>query len=75
MTTDLIPELPPVSPEDLVEGEWYVVNLHQFDGSPVQDVCYFTGIELLKTGSDYEWLPKDVLAIYGPLRFKIGGAE
>ena len=67
------PELPPVSPEDLVEGEWYAWksagNIHVgqvyscgTDSTYIR--CGATGIPVM-----------DWNLYYGPLKFKIRGAE
>lgn len=71
------PELPPVSPEDLVEGEWYVVR----DSSGEEHVVYCVidpdegpGLYALDVCFEAGWNLKNV-PIYGPLKFKIGGAE
>lgn len=67
------PTLPPVCPEDLVEGEWYAWksagNIHVgqvyscgTDSTYIR--CGATGIPVM-----------DWNLYYGPLKFKIGGAE
>lgn len=71
-----IPELPPVAPDNLVEGEWYDFI---FDGERLRGV--FTKIHsserrlMLRTVLGM-YQQNDAEAIYGPLpKFKIGGAE
>lgn len=81
------PTLPPVSPEDLVEGEWYVVRETPRETPDWDEILkaevspeYYGGGLGFSIGytseSPDDWImPKDCYAIYGPLRFKIGGAE
>jgi hypothetical protein len=70
-----IPELPPVAPENLVEGEWYVFHV---DGG-CDDIRYFDGVLLWEASSDLPFDPTtadgELFTIYGPLRFKTGGAK
>ena len=71
------PELPPVSPEDLVEGEWYYCVKKNWAGFGKTAKDMWMGRE---TGKMLIWIGEadfspDAFTIYGPLKFKIGGAE
>lgn len=84
--------LPPVSPEDLVEGEWYVVKNRQDHGGKLtvaqcdmetmrfdEKECEMIDCDpypvLWIVGAEFHFRPERFDSIYGPLRFKIGGAE
>lgn len=69
--------LPPVSPENLVEGEWYVFNYHTAFIPMIGKAEIHQGkFRLVDSfhSSKWSWANSET-DIYGPLRFKIGGAE
>lgn len=69
--------IPRVSPEDLVEGEWYYCVKRDWQGfgkAANDSWCNKpTGTMAIWIG-DTDWSPQCFDSIYGPLRFKIGGA-
>ena len=74
---DAIPELPPVSPENLVEGEWYVFNYHtKFIPMIGKAEIHQGKFRLVDSfhSSKWSWANSET-DIYGPLKFKLGGAE
>lgn len=72
------PTLPPVSPEYLVEGEWYYCVKRDWQGfgkAANDSWCNKpTGTMAIWIG-DTDWSPQCFDSIYVPLKFKIGGAK
>jgi len=68
------PRLPRVSPEDLVEGKWYVYDYHS-SFIPVVGKAYKTahGAWAFKCAIDkrYDYPANEYCTIYGPLEFEV----
>lgn len=73
---DSIPELPPVYPENLVEGEWYVVKDGDWEriGRPFRSPLADNKL-MFDLNDDRHWGLEEFDSIHGPLRFRIGGAS
>lgn len=67
------PRLPRVSPEGLVEGEWYVVRKSERDKPDWDQIMEATeapgwdGADLWFVDGDDYLMPKDCFAIWGPI--------
>lgn len=65
--------LPPVCPEDLVEGEWYAFEC--CGSKQIGQVGHVNNTKDLRVRCGNHIHSLHDMVYYGPLRFKIGGAE
>lgn len=67
------PELPPVSPEGLVEGEWYAFEC--CGSKQIGQVGHVNNTKDLRVRCGNHIHSLHDMVLYGPLRFRIGGAS